>query len=187
MVTQDTYLFNGTIKENLLYAKDDATDEEIEKACKIASIHDFIKKQPDGYDTMVGNRGLKLSGGEKQRISIARVILKDPKILILDEATSALDSISENAISEALEVLMQNRTSIVIAHRLSTIMKADKIVVIADGHVAEFGTHQELLEKNGIYRDLYETQFRQVLDMQEAIKPENPEWEEKNMIQNDVY
>ena len=187
VVTQETYLFNGTIKENLLYAKEDATDEEIEKACKIASIHDFIVNQPDGYNTMVGNRGLKLSGGEKQRISIARVILKDPKILILDEATSALDSISENAISEALEILMQNRTSIVIAHRLSTIMKAEKIVVIADGHVAELGTHQELLDKNGIYRDLYETQFRQVLDMQGVEQKEDLEWEEKKMIQNDVY
>ena len=186
VVTQETYLFNGTIKENLLYAKEDATDEEIEKACKIASIHDFIVKQPDGYNTMVGNRGLKLSGGEKQRISIARVILKDPKILILDEATSALDSISENAISEALEILMQNRTSIVIAHRLSTIMKAEKIVVIADGHVAELGTHQELLEKNGIYRELYETQFRQVLEMQ-GLEEKELEWEEKKMIQNDVY
>ena len=187
VVTQETYLFNGTIKENLLYAKEDATDEEIEKACRIASIHDFIVKQPDGYNTMVGNRGLKLSGGEKQRISIARVILKDPKILILDEATSALDSISENAISEALEVLMQNRTSIVIAHRLSTIMKAEKIVVIADGHVAELGTHQELLDKNGIYRDLYETQFRQVLEMQDQSKTGDPEWEDKKMIQSDVY
>lgn len=187
VVTQETYLFNGTIKENLLYAKEDATDEEIEKACKIASIHDFIVKQPDGYNTMVGNRGLKLSGGEKQRISIARVILKDPKILILDEATSALDSISENAISEALEVLMQNRTSIVIAHRLSTIMKAEKIVVIAEGHVAELGTHQELLDKNGIYRDLYETQFRQVLEMQDQSKTGDPEWEDKKMIQSDVY
>ncbi len=187
VVTQDTYLFNGTIKENLLYAKEDATDEEIEKACKIASIDEFIKNQPDGYDTMVGNRGLKLSGGEKQRLSIARVILKDPKILILDEATSALDSISENAISEALEVLMQNRTSIVIAHRLSTIMKAEKIVVIADGHVAELGTHQELLEKNGIYRDLYETQFRQVLEMQDKSKTGDPEWEDMKMIPNDVY
>ncbi len=187
VVTQDTYLFNGTIKENLLYAKEDATDEEIEKACKIASIHDFIVKQPDGYNTVVGNRGLKLSGGEKQRISIARVVLKDPKILILDEATSALDSISENAISDALEILMQNRTSIVIAHRLSTIMKAEKIVVIADGHVAEAGTHQELLAKEGIYRDLYETQFRKILDMQGSENTTPPEWEEKNMVQNDVY
>lgn len=166
VVTQETYLFNGTIKENLLYAKDDATMEEIEEACRIASIDEFIKNQPDGYDTVVGNRGLKLSGGEKQRISIARVILKNPKILILDEATSALDSISENAIQDALEVLMQGRTSIVIAHRLSTILKADKIIVISDGHVAEEGTHEELLEKEGIYRELYETQFRQVLEME---------------------
>lgn len=188
VVTQDTYLFNGTIKENLLYAKEDATDEEIERACKIASIHDFIVKQPDGYNTVVGNRGLKLSGGEKQRISIARVVLKDPKILILDEATSALDSISENAISDALEILMQNRTSIVIAHRLSTIMKAEKIVVIADGHVAEAGTHQDLLAKDGIYRELYETQFRKILDMQEeGQNTAQPEWEEKKMVQNDVY
>ena len=167
VVTQDTYLFNGTIRENLLYANENATDEDIEKACKIASIDEFIRNQPEGLDTVVGNRGLKLSGGEKQRLSIARVVLKNPKILILDEATSALDSISENAIQDALEVLMEGRTSIVIAHRLSTILKADKIVVISDGHVAELGTHEELLNKEGIYRDLYETQFRLVLDMEE--------------------
>ena len=167
VVTQDTYLFNGTIRENLLYANENATDEDIEKACKIASIDEFIRNQPEGLDTVVGNRGLKLSGGEKQRLSIARVVLKNPKILILDEATSALDSISENAIQDALEVLMEGRTSIVIAHRLSTILKADKIVVIADGPVAEIGTHDELLTKEGIYRDLYETQFRLVLNMEE--------------------
>lgn len=164
VVTQDTYLFNGTIRENLLYANDSATQEEIEAACKSASIHDFIMNQPDGYDTVVGNRGLKLSGGEKQRISIARVILKNPKILILDEATSALDSISENAIQEALENLMDNRTSIVIAHRLSTILKADKILVVKGGVIAESGTHEELLEQDGIYRELYETQFRKAID-----------------------
>ena len=164
MVTQDTYLFNGTIRENLLYAKPDATQEEIEAACRTASIHDFIMSQPDGYDTQVGNRGLKLSGGEKQRLSIARVMLKDPKILILDEATSALDSISENAIQEALEIMMRGRTSIVIAHRLSTILKADRIMVVKDGVIAEEGTHEELLSKNGVYRELYETQFRLVLD-----------------------
>lgn len=164
VVTQDTYLFNGTIKENLLYAKDDATDDEIENACKIASIHDFIVNQPDGYDTFVGNRGLKLSGGEKQRISIARVILKDPKILILDEATSALDSISENAIQDALEVLMKGRTSIVIAHRLSTILKADRILVVKDGAISEQGDHEELLALGGTYHDLYETQFRKILE-----------------------
>ncbi len=164
VVTQDTYLFNGTIRENLLYAKADATQEELEAACKTASIHDFIVNQPDGYDTMVGNRGLKLSGGEKQRISIARVMLKNPDILILDEATSALDSISENAIQDALETMMKGRTSIVIAHRLSTILKADRILVVKDGVIAEQGTHDDLLERNGVYRDLYETQFRKVIE-----------------------
>ena len=166
VVTQDSYLFNGTIRENLLYAKEDATKEEIDAACYIANLEDFIAAQPEGYDTMVGNRGLKLSGGEKQRLSIARVILKDPKILILDEATSALDSITENAIQEALEALMEGRTSIVIAHRLSTILKADRILVVKDGVIAESGTHEELLEKGGVYRELYETQFRKILDME---------------------
>ena len=166
VVTQETYLFNGTIKENLLYAKEDATDEEIIAACKNANIHEFIVSQPDGYDTMVGNRGLKLSGGEKQRLSIARVILKDPKILILDEATSALDSISETAIQDALELLMKGRTSIVIAHRLSTILKADSILVVKDGVIAEQGDHDSLLALGGVYKELYETQFRQVLDME---------------------
>ena len=164
MVTQDTYLFNGTIRENLLYAKEDATEEEIVAACKAASIHDFILKQPDGYETMVGNRGLKLSGGEKQRLSIARVILKDPKILILDEATSALDSISESAIQEALETLMAGRTSIVIAHRLSTILAADEILVLSGGVIQERGTHDSLLAQGGVYKELYETQFKLVLD-----------------------
>ena len=166
VVTQETYLFNGTIKENLLYAKEDATGEELIEACKCASIHEFIINQPDGYETVVGNRGLKLSGGEKQRLSIARVILKDPKILILDEATSALDSISENAIQDALEMLMKGRTSIVIAHRLSTILKADSILVVKDGVIAEQGSHESLLSRGGIYKELYETQFRQVLDME---------------------
>lgn len=159
MVTQDTYLFNGTIKENLLYAKPDATRQELEEACKAASIHDFIAEQPDGYDTQVGNRGLKLSGGEKQRISIARVILKNPDILILDEATSALDSISESAIQNALERAMEGRTSIVIAHRLSTIMAADKILALSDGVIAQSGTHSQLLAQGGIYKQLFETQF----------------------------
>ena len=164
VVTQETYLFNGTIRENLLYARESATEEELEEACKIANIHDYITSQPDGYDTIVGNRGLKLSGGEKQRISIARVILKDPKILILDEATSALDSISESSIQDALEHMMEGRTSIVIAHRLTTILKADSILVVKDGVIAEQGTHDELLAKNGVYRELYETQFRKVID-----------------------
>ncbi len=164
VVTQETYLFNGTILENLRYAKEDATMEEIEAACRIANIHDFITKQPKGYDTEVGNRGLKLSGGEKQRISLARVILKNPKILIMDEATSALDSISENAIQSALEDMMKGRTSIVIAHRLSTILKADRILVVKDGVIAEQGTHEELLDLGGTYRELFETQFRQAMD-----------------------
>ncbi len=164
IVTQETYLFNGTIRENLLYAKADATQEEIENACRAASIHEFISNQPKGYDTEVGNRGLKLSGGEKQRISIARMLLKDPDILILDEATSALDSISENAIQEALETMMRGRTSIVIAHRLSTILKADRILVLKDGRICESGTHEELLAVNGVYRELYETQFRKAIE-----------------------
>ena len=166
MVTQEAYMFNGTIRENLLFAKADATMEEIEKACKIANIHDFIVSQPDGYDTQVGNRGLKLSGGEKQRLSIARVILKDPKILILDEATSALDSISESSIQNALDVLMKGRTSIVIAHRLSTILQADKILVISGGKIVEEGKHEELIAMNGVYKQLYETQFRKVISME---------------------
>ena len=166
VVTQETYLFNGTIRENLLYAKEDATEEELIEACKCASIHEFIINQPEGYDTVVGNRGLKLSGGEKQRLSIARVILKDPRILILDEATSALDSISENAIQNALEMLMKGRTSIVIAHRLSTILKADSILVVKDGVIAEQVSHESLLSLGVIYKDLYETQFRQILDME---------------------
>ena len=167
VVTQESYFFNGTIRENLLYARPNASQTQIEAACRMASIHDFIVSQPQGYDTPVGNRGLKLSGGEKQRLSLARVILKDPKILILDEATSALDSISENAIQTALEHLMADRTSIVIAHRLSTILKADRILVVKGGVIAEQGTHEELLALDGVYRDLYETQFRLVLDAEQ--------------------
>ncbi|MBR4307969.1 MAG: GNAT family N-acetyltransferase [Oscillospiraceae bacterium] len=170
VVTQESYLFNGTILENLRYAKDDATMEEIEAACRIANIHDFISKQPKGYDTEVGNRGLKLSGGEKQRISLARVFLKNPKILILDEATSALDSISESAIQDALEKMMKGRTSIVIAHRLSTILKADKILVVKDGVISEQGTHEALLALGGTYRELFETQFRQAMDYEAESK-----------------
>ena len=168
MVTQEAYLFNGTIRENLRYARESATDEELERACKIANIHDFIVSQPNGYDTEVGNRGLKLSGGEKQRLSLARVILKDPKILILDEATSALDSISEFAIQQALEQLMRGRTCIVIAHRLSTILKADSILVVKGGVVAEQGTHEELLARGGVYRELFDTQFSQVINRSSA-------------------
>ncbi len=173
MVTQDTYLFNGTIMENLLYAKDDATEEEVINACKIANIHNFIASQPDGYNTQVGNRGLKLSGGEKQRLSIARVILKNPRILILDEATSALDSISESSIQDALEAMMEGRTSIVIAHRLSTILKADSIMVVKDGVIKEQGSHDELLALGGVYKELYETQFRQAIDYEASHRERN--------------
>ena len=166
LVTQDTYLFNGTILENLLYAKSDATKEEIEEACKTANIHDFIMGLPDKYDTVVGNRGLKLSGGEKQRISIARVVLKNPKILILDEATSSLDSISESLIQTALEKVMLGRTSLVIAHRLSTVLAADNIMVMEKGIITESGSHAELIEKSHHYKELYETQFRKVLEIE---------------------
>ncbi len=159
MVSQDTYLFNGTILENLRYAKPDATREEIEEACKKAHIHDFIVSLPQGYDTLVGNRGLRLSGGEKQRLSIARVILKDPPILILDEATSALDSISESHIQAAIKPLLKSRTSLVVAHRLSTIMASDKILVVGNHRIAASGTHKELLKCSPLYRELYETQF----------------------------
>ena len=164
IVTQDTYLFNGTILDNLLYAKPSATREEIENACRVANIYDFIMKLPKKFDTVVGNRGLKLSGGEKQRVSIARVVLKNPKILILDEATSSLDSISESLIQSALNAVMQNRTSIVIAHRLSTVIAADKIMVIENGEITETGTHSQLINTSAKYRQLYETQFKRVID-----------------------
>ncbi|MCA9913139.1 MAG: ATP-binding cassette domain-containing protein, partial [Anaerolineae bacterium] len=160
MVTQETYLFHDTIRTNLLYARPDATWADIEAACKAANIHDFIAGLPDGYDTVVGERGYRLSGGEKQRVAIARVILKDPRLLVLDEATSSLDSQSEALIQEALGRVQQGRTSIVIAHRLSTILAADHILVLDRGEIVESGTHVELLEANGLYADLYETQFK---------------------------
>ena len=155
MVQQDVYLFDGTIKDNIAYGKPGATDEEIIKAAKCASIHDFIMELPDGYDTYVGERGTRLSGGQKQRISIARVFLKNPPILILDEATSALDNESESWIQKSLEELSKNRTTITIAHRLSTIRDADEIIVITEDGIAERGTHAELLEKNGLYAAYY--------------------------------
>jgi len=164
MVTQETYLFHDTIRANLLYARPSATDEELEAACRAANIHEMIASLPDGYDTVVGERGYRLSGGEKQRIAIARVILKNPRILILDEATSHLDSQSEALIQAALERLMVGRTSLVIAHRLSTILAADIILVIEDGRLVERGTHQQLLAAGGLYAHLYETQFRHGAD-----------------------
>lgn len=166
IVSQETYLFNGTIRDNLLYAKPDATEEEIIEACKKANIYEFIEKQEKGLDAMVGNRGLKLSGGEKQRISIARVLLKDPTLFIFDEATASLDSISESKIQEAIDPIIHSRTSILIAHRLSTILAADEILVIKDGVIAERGVHADLVKQGGIYTELYETQFGKALEME---------------------
>jgi ATP-binding cassette, subfamily B, bacterial len=159
MVTQDTYLFHATVRENLRYARQDATDAELEAAARAANIHDRIMSFDEGYDTVVGERGYRLSGGEKQRLAIARVLLKDPKVLILDEATSALDTTSERLVQEALETVMHNRTTIAIAHRLSTILGADLILVVDEGRIVERGTHQQLLELDGLYARLYSEQF----------------------------
>ena len=162
MVTQETYLFHDTIRVNLLYGKPDATQSEIEAAARAANIHDFVTGLPSGYETIVGERGYRLSGGEKQRIALARVILKNPRILVLDEATSSLDSQSEALIQEALKRVMIGRTSIVIAHRLSTVLAADLILVMDHGRIFERGTHNELLAKGGLYTRLYETQFHKM-------------------------
>jgi ATP-binding cassette, subfamily B, bacterial len=160
MVTQEPYLFHDTIRANLLYARPDASAAELESACRAANIHDFVSGLPDGYGTVVGERGYRLSGGEKQRLAIARVLLKDPRILVLDEATSHLDSQSEALIQVALERVMEGRTSLVIAHRLSTILAADVILVLDQGRLVEWGTHPELLARGGLYARLFETQFR---------------------------
>jgi ATP-binding cassette subfamily B protein len=160
VVTQETYLFHTTVRRNLQQGKLDATQEELEAACKAAFIHERIMELPEGYDTMVGERGYKLSGGEKQRLAIARVILKDPRILILDEATSSLDTTSERLVQEALRPLMGGRTTIAIAHRLSTILSADVIFVLERGRIVERGTHAELVRQGGLYAELYEQQFR---------------------------
>jgi ATP-binding cassette, subfamily B, bacterial len=159
MVTQETHLFHDTIRTNLVYARLDATQAEIEAAARAANIHEFIVGLPEGYDTVVGERGYRLSGGEKQRIALARVILKDPRILVLDEATSHLDSESEALIQDALKRVMAGRTSIVIAHRLSTILAADMILVFDRGRIIERGTHSQLLAAGGLYSQLYATQF----------------------------
>jgi ATP-binding cassette subfamily B protein len=155
VVAQDVYLFSGSVRENIAYGKQNATDEEIERAARLAGAHDFILSLPDGYDTYVGERGVKLSGGQKQRISIARVFLKDPPILILDEATSALDNESERLVQRSLETLAKGRTTFTVAHRLTTIKNADRILVLTENGIEESGTHEELIAKNGIYSELY--------------------------------
>jgi ATP-binding cassette subfamily B protein len=159
MVNQEPFLFHSSIKENLRYARPDATDAEVEAAARAANIHNFIAALSNGYDTVVGERGYRLSGGEKQRVAIARALLKDPAILILDEATSSVDSVTERAIQQALDRVTEGRTVLAIAHRLSTVLAADVVFVIQDGRVVEQGTHAELLERNGAYTRLYEHQL----------------------------
>jgi ATP-binding cassette subfamily B protein len=159
IVFQDTFLFHASVRQNLLYARPEASQDELEAAAQAAHIHDFITSLPDGYDTLVGERGHRLSGGEKQRLAIARVILKDPRIVILDEATSHLDTVSEQLIQAALRPLFAGRTSFVIAHRLSTVLAADVILVFDRGHLVERGSHLELVQRGGLYADLYQRQF----------------------------
>ncbi|MBQ2818615.1 MAG: ABC transporter ATP-binding protein [Clostridia bacterium] len=162
IVQQDIYLFNASIRDNILYGRLDATEEEVIEAAKRANIHDYIMTMPEGYDTVIGERGVRLSGGQKQRLCIARVFLKNPPILILDEATSALDNTTEILIQQALDELCKGRTTIVVAHRLSTIKNADEIAVISDGRIIEQGSHDKLIEENGMYAMLYSQQFREI-------------------------
>ena len=158
VVLQEPFLFSGSVRDNIAYANPNATTEQVLRAAELANVDEFVRNLPDGYDTVIGERGASLSGGQKQRLAIARAILKDPSILILDEATSALDTVSEALVQEALDRLMKNKTTIIIAHRLSTIQNADEIVVISGGKIVEQGPHDVLLSKSGVYRDLYEKQ-----------------------------
>jgi subfamily B ATP-binding cassette protein MsbA len=169
VVMQDNFLFDGTVKENIAFTKPGATDEEIMAVAKVANAHEFISGFPQGYDTIVGERGVKLSGGQRQRVAIARAILADPRVLILDEATSSLDSESEHLIQEGLRRLRAGRTTFVIAHRLSTITSADQILVLEKGEVVERGTHAELLALGGRYRELYNRQYQ--FEQDEFINP----------------
>jgi ATP-binding cassette subfamily B protein len=168
VVPQDTVLFNDTIRYNIAYGRPGASQAEIEHAAKLAQVHDFVLRLPDGYDTRVGERGLKLSGGEKQRVAIARTILKDPRILILDEATSALDTRTEQDIQGALRTVARHRTTLTIAHRLSTVVDADQILVLVDGHVVERGTHGELLALGGMYARMWALQAEQQAEVEVA-------------------
>ncbi len=156
---QDTILFSGSVRENILYGRRGATEAEMREAAKMAHVDEFVQTLPQGYDTPIGERGVKLSGGQKQRLSIARAFLRDPRILILDEATSNLDSHAEHIIQEALDKLMQDRTTLVIAHRLSTVVDCDRVVVLEDGRVVQEGAHDDLINVSGVYRDLCEEQF----------------------------
>jgi subfamily B ATP-binding cassette protein MsbA len=159
IVSQDIYIFNTTVRDNIAYGRLDATEAEIINAAKQANAHEFITKFPEGYDTILGDRGVRLSGGQRQRIALARAIIRDPQIFILDEATNALDSVSENIIQEAINTFGQNRTVIIIAHRLSTIEQADKILVLQEGRVVEQGNFQQLLKLNGLFTRLYHLQY----------------------------
>ena len=161
IVQQDIYLFNASIRDNILYGRLDATEDEVIEAAKRANIHDYIMSLDEGYDTVIGERGVRLSGGQKQRLCIARVFLKNPPILILDEATSALDNTTEILIQQALDELCKGRTTLVVAHRLSTIKNADEIAVISEGNIIEQGTHDELVSRGGVYAKLYQQQFRE--------------------------
>jgi ATP-binding cassette subfamily B protein len=164
-VSQDTFLFHGTVKENIAYGTFDASDDDIIAAAKAAEAHEFVQNLPDGYETMVGERGVKLSGGQRQRVAIARAVLRDPDVLVLDEATSDVDTETEMLIQRSLDDLTEERTTFAIAHRLSTIKDADEIVVVEDGRVAERGTHDELLERNGLYAHLWGVQAGEIDDL----------------------